>query len=187
MRKIFALGLAAAGLFMAGEAMAQCADRPPIGSTYTCYFVDGEKVVVLPGGPVPSNSSGSATVYVVGYNDDPCEVLLSPEQFSSTGTGKLGTLSTGLAPGSPKSRLTGRDKINLFPADLELNLNITAKADALNGTFTSDGPLVLRAEGIEKVPFEGVEVKQDGAVKLTNEKRETIAIEGVYVKLTGKQ
>lgn len=187
MRKIFALGLAAAGLLMAGEASAQCDDLPPIGTVYTCYFVDGEKVVVLPGGPVPSNSSGSATVYVVGYNYDPCEALLSPEQFGSTGSGKLGTLSTNLAPGSPVSRLTGADKVSLFPAELELNLNITAKADALNGTFTSDGPLTLRASGIEKVPFEGIEVKQDGAVKLRNEKEETIAIEGVYVKLTGKR
>lgn len=178
-----ALGLVAVGLFCSGSASAQCDDLPPLGTPYTCYFVGGDKVVVLPGGPVPSSSDGSATVYVVGYNYNPCEVLLSPEQFSSTGSGKLGRLGTNLAPGSPKSKLTGQNSKALFPADLELNLNITATADALNGTFTSQGPLTLRASGIQKLPLTNVELKQDGAVKLVNEKREVIGLEGVHVVL----
>lgn len=182
MRKLFMTLLAATGLFAAAQASAQCPDLPPIGTPYTCYFVNGGKVVVTPGGPVPSNSTGSATVYVVGHNTNPCEAILSPEQFGSTGQGRLGTLSSSLAPGSPVSRLTGNNA-TLFPASLELNLNLQVTASSLNGTFTSQGPLKLRASNIRSLPLKNVDVKQVGDLKLVNEKGESIGLTNVAVTL----
>lgn len=189
MRKIFALALLAAGTLMASEAIAQpCPDLPPIGTVYTCYFVNGGKVVVGPGGPVPSNSTGSATVYVVAHRTPPiypvCEAILSPNQFSSTGEGRLGVVSTALAPGSPDSRLTG-NATSLFPADLELNLNLKATVSSLGGTFVSQNPLKLRASGIRGLPLRAVSVRQIDAdfVKLTNEKGQSIGLQEVGVVL----
>lgn len=184
MHKILALGLAVVALFITVEAMAQCDDLPPIGTAYTCYFIDGGKVIVTPGGPVPSNSIGSATVYVVAHHYCPCEVILSPEQFSSSGSGALGTFTANLAPGSPVSRLTGRNCDKLCPADLELNLNITVRADGLDGTFTSQGPITLRVVG-GCPPFHCVEVKQEPnqTLKLINERNDIIGLESVNVRL----
>jgi hypothetical protein len=174
MRKTLSvLGLTLAALFVGGNAYGQC-DRPPIGTPYTCFFTNGGKVVIPDGGgPAPSNSSGSATVYVIGYNDNPCEILLSPDRFASTGSGEFGRIGSSLAPGSPVSRLTGPDGTTSYPARLELNLNLNASVPSLGSqTFTSEGPLTLIGDGIPSLPFKGVALRQEKPVHFSSPKQD---------------
>lgn len=162
MRKtLFALGLLMAGMLASENATAQgCPGSPPIGTIYLCNFVNGVKVVTLPSGPVTSNSSGGAQVQVVGYNTNPCQVIFEVVGFNSQGTGEFGAIDTDLVPGAAApTTLTAQDPASgtLFPADLNLNLNLKASGSALGGqTYYSNGDLSLTASGINDLPADGL-------------------------------
>lgn len=169
MRKIFCtLALAAASLFAVADAYAQCNDLPPVGSRFRCYFVNGGKVLVPEGsGAVPANSTGFAEVEVIYHNFNPCEAVFGVRGFSSTGTSpQLGLVRSNLAPGgSPDGRLTGSGATTLFPASLQLNLNINVEADALPGRIYN-GVLSLQAQNITSVPFVNVNATQTAPLTL---------------------
>lgn len=163
MRKFFYLfAFMMAGILVGGKAYAQCPDLPSIGDTYICYFVNGGKVVVLPGGPAPTNSSGQAVVHVTGLQYNPCQVIFEVDQFSSNGAGEIGTIDANLVPTSQPTTLTGAPGSGtLFPAELDLNINLQATGSALGGqTYLSNGPLNLRASNVNSLPLQGVNVQQ---------------------------
>ena len=167
--KTLLLGVVALIALLSGiEAAAQppCPDLPPIGTRYRCYFVNGSKVLVALGGPVPANSTGYAELVVIGHNYSPCEAILGPDGFSSTGNSpQLGTITTFLAPGSPVSRITGTNPGTLFPANVTLNFNLNAIVGALgNQTLQSAGPVTLTANGVTSLPPANVTVVQTAPV-----------------------
>lgn len=162
--KTVLLGIIALAAFITGiDAIAQpCPDLPAIGTRYRCYFVDGNKVLVIQGGPVPANSTGYAELEVIAHNYNPCEAILGPYGFNSLGfSPQLGNVRTFLAPGSPVSRITGTNPGTLFPATITINLNLFAIVDALgNQTLQSAGPVTLIAGGVTSLPPTNVTVSQ---------------------------
>lgn len=170
MRKILsAFGLFVAGALMTGTAYAQCPDFPGLGDTYICHFVNGQKVVTLPGGPAPSNSDGSATVVVSGFNYNPCQVIFEVVDFNSNGTGEFGAIDASLVPTGVPTTLTAQDAAsgNLFPANLDLNIGL--KAELGGNTYYTDEILNLQATDIHELPLKGVSVKQTRPVRFFSE------------------
>jgi len=190
MRKILALGLAIAGLFMTAEATAEpteppCPDLPAIGTQYICPFLQAGKQIWINGVLFIIRSDGQGCFRVVGHSHNPCQAILEPLCFiAKSDDGELGPVTINLALGSPTTTLTGIPGTNrVFPASLEINLNISATGNALNGTFTSNGPLTLRGSDIVGVPLKNVTVTAVGPVTLTNKEGESIELRSDEVVL----
>lgn len=170
MRKFFAFfALLLTGILMGEVAHAQCPGSPPIGTIYICNFVNGQKVVTLPGGPASTTSTGGAQVRVAGYSTNPCQVIFEVIGFNSQGTGEFGAINTDLVPTPERTTLTGT-ATSLFPATLDLNLRLRASGSALGTqTYTSQGALNLRATNIRSLPLRNVNVSQGEPVRFVSD------------------
>ena len=162
--KIFSLlGLLAVGPTIAS---AQCDSLPPRGTIYHCFITSGGKVLIVDGATEPAESVAEATFAVTGYTSNPCGVLLSTLEFESKSfTVSLGELTTTLQPGTPSTATitqTDPGSPSLFPAELEISLNLYGTATALPGKqFKTVSPLILRSTGeINELPLSSVQVKQ---------------------------
>lgn len=166
---LYIFGFLMAGILMSENASAQCPGSPNLGTIYICNFVNGVKVVTLPSGPITNNSNGGAQVQVVGYNTNPCQVIFEVIGFNSQGTGEFGAIDTDLVPGAAApTTLTAQDPASntLFPADLDLNLNLKASGSALGSqTYYSAGDINLRASGITDLPLKNIDVVQTKRVE----------------------
>ena len=184
MRKIFyVFALLLAGILMGEIAYAQCPGSPPIGTIYLCNFVNGQKVVTLPGGPGSTNSNGGAQVRVVGYNTSPCQVIFEVVGFNSNGTGEFGAINTDLVPTTQVSTLTGT-AASLFPATLDLNIGLKASGSALGtDTYYSVGNLNLQATNITGLPLKGLALQQTRPLEFRGTKGEGFRLDQTNVVL----
>ena len=187
MRKILALGLAIAGLFMTAEAIAEptgppCPDLPPIGTQYQCGFLQAGKEIVVNGIRFRVSTDGQGCFVVIGHNHNPCEAILAPTCFiAKSDDGELGTVTINLAPGSAPTTLRGNAGTNrLLPANLQINLNVTVTVSSLPGTFR--GSLTLTTSGIEELPLSNVALDAQTTI-LTNEEGESLELTSESVVL----
>jgi|GEM_PF-1407189 len=177
LRNIFLSAVAAAALFTGNDATAQppCLDLPPIGDTVICTFLNGQKILVTVGGTDIATTSGQAVFQVIGHSYNPCQAILGPVSFFSSGNSpRLGPVNTSLAAGTPPTTITGGNA-TLFPGDLNINLNLRADIGALgplNATSTlrlyagrvfSIHPRNVRVDQLEPVDF----ADESGTVRAT--------------------
>jgi hypothetical protein len=169
-----------------------CEGLPPIGSVYHCY-ADGSKVLLVDGGSEPTSSQVIGVFEVVGYTLNPCGAIFANKEFSSQSkSDKLGEVTTYTKPDETTSLATltqnKRGEKSLFPATLSIQLNLYAKATALDEEFRADRPLVLENTNVNSLPLKDVRVQQgeENEIKFTTPSGKTIGLRGTAVTIFSK-
>jgi hypothetical protein len=175
------IGLRSVGVALQSSGKGDCEGLPPIGTTYHCEFTpDGNsvKTIVVEGDRLPSSSSGNAVFTVIGYTSNPCAVILENRSFQSES--KDERLGSVLTYTNPKRAFSGAtitqldpESGKLFPASLEIQLNLQSKVSSYDRELTANRPLILRSKEIESFEFKDVRVSQRDreAVTFTSDDR----------------
>lgn len=180
----------------------ECPDLPPLNTPYHCIvdLTTGVKVFQDAGAEVPTGTEVHATFYVTGYTTDPCGIILNDEHFVAVSNpptlgpieftpkpdAEAPTFATLISNGQNR----GGDGEETYTLTITLNLN--ARADALGGTFGSDGPLVLENTEVSGLPpFESLCVRQQAGTEVTFRNGESgeprFGLKDVTVNLNGTE